>query len=375
MQALIKWPGGKTKEYEVIKKFVPEYSRYIEPFFGGGAVFFNMPPQPAIINDISVNLMQFYKLIKNKDEKFKQCLYTVDNEWNLLKECANKEISNLYPLYISCRSTHTENIEVKGKIKICCEHVAKAISNVSKVVINTQLLQNEIYRMVTDKFFRTLKNEIKNNNELCDNDIYENLLTGFTSGYYMYLRDVLNRIERHNELFIAEEYKIAIFYFVREFCYGSMFRYNKSGEFNIPYGGIAYNRKDFRKKIDLIFSEETQIYFKDTEIYCCDFEKILDEVREGDFIFLDPPYDTDFSDYENRSFAEVDQRRLARRLHDTKAKFLLIIKNTPLISELYQNNGYRVYAFDNKYSYCVKGRNDRNAVHLIVTNYDLDKTV
>ena len=33
----------------------------------------------------------------------------------------------------------------------------------------------------------------------------------------MYLRDVLNRIEKNKEVFIAEEYKIAIFYFVREF--------------------------------------------------------------------------------------------------------------------------------------------------------------
>ena len=111
------------------------------------------------------------------------------------------------------------------------------------------------------------------------------------------------------------------------------------------------------------------------ETTALDFEKIMDMAQEGDFIFLDPPYDTEFSDYENRGFGEADQRRLAKRLHDTKAKFLLIIKNTPLISELYQNTGYRVFAFDNKYTYCVKGRNDRNAVHLIVTNYDLDKTV
>ena len=113
--------------------------------------------------------------------------------------------------------------------------------------------------------------------------------------------------------------------------------------------------------------------FKNTEILCCDFEEILDRVREGDFVFLDPPYDTDFSDYENRRFDGADQKRLANRLHELKAKFLLIIKNTPLIDELYQNNGYRVYAFDNQYSYCVKGRNDRNAVHLIITNYDQDK--
>ena len=370
MQALIKWPGGKTSEYEIIKKFVPEYSRYIEPFFGGGAVFFNMLPQPAIINDISVNLMQFYNYIKNQDKKFKECLYSIDNEWNLLKSLANEEIAKIHPLFVQYRQDETIKTVLEEEISTCCKSITESISKSSKVVMNTDLLQKEIYRMVKDKVFRTRRNELKNNYNLSDEDIKSNLLTGFTSGYYMYLRDVLNRIEKHNEIFIAEEYKIAIFYFVREFCYGAMFRYNKAGDFNIPYGGIAYNSKDFRKKIDLLFSEETQTYFKNTEIFCCDFEEVLDKAQEGDFIFLDPPYDTDFSDYENRSFGEIDQRRLAKRLRDTKAKFLLIIKNTPLISELYQNNGYRVYAFDNKYSYCVKGRNDRNAVHLIVTNYD-----
>ena len=374
MQPLIKWPGGKSSEYEVIKNFVPEYTRYIEPFFGGGAVFFNMLPQPAIINDISANLMQFYHYIKEQDKKFKTCLYSVNNEWELLKKLALEKVEILKPIFIQLRQNEEIKAQLEEEIKICCESISLSITDCSKVVINKELLQKEIYRMVYDKIFRTRKNELKNGKDLSDDDLTNNILTGFTSGYYMYLRDVLNRIEKNKEVFIAEEYKIAIFYFVREFCYGSMFRYNKSGDFNIPYGGIGYNNKDFKKKIDLLFSEETQTYFKNTEIYCCDFEAILDKAQESDFIFLDPPYDTDFSDYENRSFGEQDQRRLAKRLHDTKAKFLLIIKNTPLISELYQNNGYRVFAFDNKYSYCVKGRNDRNAVHLIVTNYDLDKT-
>lgn len=370
MQALIKWPGGKTSEYEIIKKFVPQYERYIEPFFGGGAVFFNMLPQPAIINDISANLMQFYHYIKNQDKRFKKCLYSVDDEWNLLKKLAQVEAEKLISIFQNFRQDENLKSSLEEELTKSCNSVTETITKHSKIVINKDLLQKEIQRMVNDKVFRTRKNEIKINRNLSDDDLKNNLITGFTSGYYMYLRDVLNRIEKHNEVFIAEEYKIAIFYFVREFCYGSMFRYNKAGDFNIPYGGIAYNSKDFKKKIDLLFSEETQTYFKNTEIYCCDFEEILDKAEETDFIFLDPPYDTDFSDYENRCFGELDQRRLAQRLHDTKAKFLLIIKNTPLISELYQNNGFRVYAFDNKYSYCIKGRNDRNAVHLIVTNYD-----
>ena len=54
---LIKWPGGKSSEIKEFKELIPEYSRYIEPFFGGGAVFFHEKPEKAIINDISENLI------------------------------------------------------------------------------------------------------------------------------------------------------------------------------------------------------------------------------------------------------------------------------------------------------------------------------
>ena len=56
MQPLIKWPGGKTSELEIIKKHFPKsYNRYVEIFFGGGAVYFDLCPESAIINDISKN--------------------------------------------------------------------------------------------------------------------------------------------------------------------------------------------------------------------------------------------------------------------------------------------------------------------------------
>jgi site-specific DNA-adenine methylase len=49
MQTLIKWPGGKTKEYPYIEDLIPDFDRYIEPFFGGGAIFFQLQPKKAVI--------------------------------------------------------------------------------------------------------------------------------------------------------------------------------------------------------------------------------------------------------------------------------------------------------------------------------------
>lgn len=369
MSPLIKWPGGKSSEFKIIQRFIPAFDRYIEPFFGGGAVFFNLPPSFSIINDISDNLMTFYSFVKNCNETFKAYLYSINNEWCKLKQVASNISFKFMPIFKNYRTTPETKAALQEIINTYCEKISNELTDNTLMAIGKSHLQNEINRMVTDKIFRTAKNEIKNGTLLSDEDLRANFITGFTSGYYMYLRNTLNHLEKVKNINVPVEYKIAVFYFVREFCYGSMFRYNKAGDFNIPYGGIAYNNKDFKKKIDILFSTETQAYFKNTQIYTTDFADILDMAKENDFIFLDPPYDTDFSDYENRCFNEQDQIRLEKKLHNIRAKFLLIIKNTPLISTLYQNNGYNVYAFDNKYAYCVKGRNDRNAVHLIVTNY------
>ena len=100
-----------------------------------------------------------------------------------------------------------------------------------------------------------------------------------------------------------------------------------------------------------------------------DLEKVFEELTEKDFVFLDPPYDTDFSDYENKSFDKHDQERLSKTLEKTKAKFILIIKNTPFIYNLYNKECFKIKSFDNNYAYCVKNRNNRSVEHLIITNY------
>ena len=84
-------------------------------------------------------------------------------------------------------------------------------------------------------------------------------------------------------------------------------------------------------------------------------------------MFIDPPYDTDFSDYEGRKFTKLDQERLANLLKRTSAQFILIIKNTDFIYNLYKNS-FQIISFDNRYTYNVRSRNERNVEHLIITN-------
>lgn len=70
MKPLIKWSGGKTDELERILPHIPaDYDTYIEPFVGGGAVFFDIQPHKAVINDIHPELTNFYQQIKEGNGK------------------------------------------------------------------------------------------------------------------------------------------------------------------------------------------------------------------------------------------------------------------------------------------------------------------
>ena len=369
MQPLIKWPGGKTSELEILKKHLPEYSgRYIEPFFGGGALFFDIAPEKSIINDISKNLMTFYRFIGSGNLKFRRCVSGISEEWSLIKEYCNEKTDYFASVYRQYKDGEIAEEELLNRFREYTKTAVEFIAGKSQVISDKETFGNELFRMVSDKLLRTAKNEEKFG-VLSDEDLKNNILTGFTAGYYMYMRTMLNAMEKDKYLFISDEYRIAVFFFVREFCYGSMFRYNKNGDFNIPYGGIAYNSKDFKKKADALFYPETVKALSLAEIFSTDFEEIFKMARADDFIFLDPPYDTDFSDYETNAFGKEEHKRLAECIVNTKSKFLLIIKNTPFIWDLYDGKGYNIFAFDNKYAYTVKGRNDRNVEHLIITNY------
>src|SRR3989344_5376480 len=69
MKPLIKWTGGKSNEVKHLKEIIPNFERYIEPFFGGGAVFFSLEPNKAVINDISGDLIHFYKTLKDEQKR------------------------------------------------------------------------------------------------------------------------------------------------------------------------------------------------------------------------------------------------------------------------------------------------------------------
>jgi DNA adenine methylase len=84
MKPLVKYRGGKSKEIPNLEKHIPQFNgRYIEPFFGGGAMFFYLEPKKAIINDINSKLMEFYKGVKTNFETLQMELSEIERTYRI----------------------------------------------------------------------------------------------------------------------------------------------------------------------------------------------------------------------------------------------------------------------------------------------------
>ena len=94
MNPVLKYRGGKSKEIpHFAREFPKNFRRYIEPFLGGGAVYFHIQPENAILNDLNKPLMNFYFQLKNDYELMRKQLDEIQviyeknqTEYKLLKE-------------------------------------------------------------------------------------------------------------------------------------------------------------------------------------------------------------------------------------------------------------------------------------------------
>lgn len=354
MKTMLKWPGGKEKELPVIRKYSPTYTgRFIEPFVGGGAVFFDTNTEQCCINDKSTELINLYHCVREKDVDFIKYLQLENDEFTSLGTFVDNHKEEVLSVY------HAK-ISIDDFINKHHDYFSSIAEGYNKIFLK------ELKKNITGKISRSNKLE-KKNGAIPDKDRLNNMEAAMKSAYYMYIRYLQNHSSG-----LSKGRQAAVFFFIREYCYSSMFRYNSKGEFNVPYGGISYNRKDFKKKIDYILSEEVASKLQKAEISCEDFEVFINklDLTENDFIFLDPPYDTGFSTYAQNQFGQEEQKRLCECLKHTRAKILLIIKNTDFVFDLYKDD-FHITSFDKKYMVSFMNRNDRNVEHLVITNYQI----
>ncbi len=354
MKPLIKWPGGKEREIETIRKFSPEYKgRYIEPFLGGGAVFFDIDNKKCIVNDLSHELINFYSCVKTDNLDFKSTIKSLSNEFSFLGGFVNDNQNDILQTYF--REMTVPSFLEKYKTQF---------SSIAE--FKNDVFLRELDKNLSRKVKRSQKLELEHGG-ISHEDRIANIEAAIKSAYYMYVRYLYNMSEHYTP---GEQ--AAFFLFIREYCYSSMFRYNKQGKFNVPYGGISYNKKNFDKKLEYIFSEEVHDKLTKADFYSEDFETFLNklDLGEDDFIFLDPPYDTEFSTYALNEFDRDSQIRLSEYLKNTSAKFMVVIKNTDFIYSLYSDNFY-MYTFDKNYTVSFMNRNNRKTEHLLITNYQI----
>lgn len=366
----IKWAGGKEQELKHILPLVPPFENYYEPFVGGGAVFFSVQAQQAFINDRSPELVNLYRVIAQQDDDFFRVLDTLVMGWQEIGQLVDRHMADLLALYKDC-SLERGSAEPGEALLLAFIKQRQALFEGlfgDFLPQEGQHFLRELQKNLTGKTRRMKMLEQRKGN-LPDTDILANLESALKSAFYMHLRHLYNCAP---ELSLSPGRAAAIFFFVRENAYASMFRYNQRGEFNVPYGGISYNRKDVARKIAFMRSPALYLYLQNTVIEQMDFEQFLlyYPPRAGDFIFLDPPYDSEFSTYARNTFDMRDQQRLARYLlRDCRAKFMLVIKRTQAIYDLYQQPGIHIRSFNKKYLVSFQDRNNREAEHLIITNY------
>jgi DNA adenine methylase len=122
-----------------------------------------------------------------------------------------------------------------------------------------------------------------------------------------------------------------LFYYLNRTGYNGLCRFNRSGEFNVPFGSykqITYVR-DFSAYVGT---------FANWDFTTGDFEAVL--VADDDFVYADPPYDVEFTQYSQGGFAWEDQVRTAEWLARHHGPVVLVNQATTRIVDLYTRLGY-----------------------------------
>ncbi len=180
MNTLIKWPGGKSGEINKIEGLFPKHERYVEPFFGGGAVFFHLQPQNAIINDISQSLMEYYELIKNQDKHLYDLLVCYSNSFESVMNVCVKNYNDIHLIYNKLQGGEIDTKELGNMIKQLTTTFVGDINHgfSENLLLDEAEFISHINKMVADKMIRTVKNNDKA--PFNDEDLKNNLILADT---------------------------------------------------------------------------------------------------------------------------------------------------------------------------------------------------
>jgi len=238
----VKWVGGKRQLLSQFKEkglyppsgFNSSKNTYFEPFVGGGAVFFDLLPMKASINDINSELVATYNSIRS--------------------------------------------------------------------------------------------------------DV-DSLIEELHSGEYIYDKEVFLDIRAQKTDTISDLKRAARFIYLNRTAFNGMYRVNKSGQFNVPFG--RYTNPQICDETNL---RRVAHVLKNVQISNTSYKYVLDQAKKGDFVYFDPPYypvsrTASFTAYSNNGFLQKEQSELRDtflELHNRGCYLMLSNSDTPFINSLFE---------------------------------------
>jgi DNA adenine methylase len=231
----VKWAGGKTQLLPELRKYVPErFGKYIEPFAGGAALFFDLLPSSAVLNDTNEELMNTYRTIQRDVDALIAVLSAFPHDETFFYEMRAAETASLTPVQQAAR-----------------------------------------------------------------------------------------------------------FLYLNKCCFNGLYRVNKKGHFNVPFG-----RYDNPTICDAPRLRRASEVLQNMILESRPYEEVLAEhAKAGDFVYLDPPYApvskfSDFTRYTKDAFKEKEQIALRDCMADLKRRGVFVMASNShcaLTMDLYQD--------------------------------------
>jgi len=336
LRSFIKWAGGKYSELPVIMNELGTPRRYFEPFVGGGAVLWNLPVGTrSFASDRIPELIDIYRFLSTSDAMF----------------------AGVFAELAGFRNALADGGWPDGWRRISRE-AGDALEGLTAEGL-TQSIQAYLDRkrgwMLRNGIGETSREEVET--------------TGILGGYFTAVRNSL-RLPG-----LTPAWRAAAFWFVREYAYAGLFKPTRSGGECVAYCGRTGNGRDILNKLASARGPRMVARLSDTSFYCCDFSELLGRHQPagGDVVFLDPPYDRNFSDYNGHPFGIERHLQLrdwmASAVGRDAPRVVMVIAETDFSRTTYgEIPGYSVTRFDKTYMQQIKSRIDTKAVHLLIRN-------
>lgn len=162
--------------------------------------------------------------------------------------------------------------------------------------------------------------------------------------------------------------------YLNKACFNGLYRVNSKNEFNVPFGKkTKVNTYDGGNLITV----SNYLTMNNIKIFSVDFEESVKDAKKGDFVYFDPPYDSDtstFNSYTEEGFGKEEQKRLAKVFKELDKKGVYVMlsnHNTSLINDLYEE--YNIHLIEAKRNINSNGKKRGLVQEVIITNFENKK--